>query len=109
MTTIHDKLAFAIAATALLAACQNQPAPTTKSATDASARPASPFAPTATFDVENRISVPVQEGAKEVRVWFPLPREEDGQKVSDLKVEGPTGWTKAKDDQGNQYVYATVT
>ncbi len=77
-------------------------------ATACRSRPAGPFPSTGTFDVEHRISVPVQQGAAQVRVWFPLPRVEDGQTVSDLKIEAPSGWTEASDDHGNRYVYAAV-
>jgi transglutaminase-like putative cysteine protease len=85
----------ATAAAALLAACQSQSP--------------GPFPPKSTFDVEHRISVPVTEGAKEVRVWFPLPRAEEGQTIADEKIEAPPGWRMATDDQGNRYVHATVS
>lgn len=68
-----------------------------------------PFEPRETFQVESSISVPVPTGAKDVRVWFPLPRTEEGQTISDLKIEAPAGWREATDDQGNRYVYAAVT
>lgn len=67
-----------------------------------------PFPPKNKFQVENSISVPVPAGAKEVRVWFPLPRKEDGQTIADLKVDAPAGWKEASDNQGNRYVYAAV-
>ncbi len=67
-----------------------------------------PFPATGTFAVEHAVSVPVPAGAKEVRVWFPLPRAEDGQTITDLKVEAPAGWKEASDNQGNRYVYAAV-
>ena len=68
----------------------------------------SPFAPAATFQVANDLSIPVPAGSKEVRAWFPLPREEDGQRIADLKVEAPPGWRQATDDRGNRYVYVAV-
>ncbi len=77
------------------AACQGTAAP-------------SPFAPSGTFRVEHGLSVPVPAGAKEVRVWFPLPRLEDDQVVSDLAVEAPAGWREASDNQGNRYVHVAV-
>ena len=70
--------------------------------------PPGPFPPAGTFDVEHRITVPVPAGTQEVRVWFPLPRREHGQTVTDETVEAPAGWTEATDDQGNRYVYAAV-
>lgn len=79
-----------------LAACNSAPLPK------------SPFAATGTFRVESSISVPVPAGAKEVKVWFPLPRSEDGQTVTDLAIEAPPGWREATDNQGNRYVHAAV-
>src|SRR5688572_5113563 len=67
-----------------------------------------PFPPKGKFQVENSIAVPVPAGSKEVRVWFPLPRVEDGQIITDLKVDAPDGWKEATDNQGNRYVYAVV-
>src|SRR5262245_51623271 len=82
-----------------IAACQSPaPASTTKG----------PFPAAATFQVEHGVSVPVPAGAKEVRVWFPLPRKEDGQTIRDEKIEAPAGWKEATDNQGNRYVYAAV-
>jgi hypothetical protein len=62
----------------------------------------------ATFRVENDITVPVAKGAKDVRVWFPLPRTEPEQSVADLKVEAPQGWRETNDANGNRYVYVQV-
>ena len=45
------------------------------------------------------------EGAKDVRIWFPLPRKEAEQDVSDLQVEAPAGWRETTDASGNSYVY----
>jgi hypothetical protein len=67
-----------------------------------------PFAPQGTFQVENSLSVPVPAGSKEVRVWFPLPRTEDGQTIANLAVDAPSGWKEATDNQGNRYVYVAV-
>ena len=71
-------------------------------------QPPSPFASSNTFKVENNLTVPVPAGAKEVKVWFPLPRTEEGQTVTDLKIEAPAGWKEATDNQGNHYVHAAV-
>ncbi|MEO6595158.1 MAG: transglutaminase domain-containing protein, partial [Planctomycetota bacterium] len=60
------------------------------------------------FQVENTLTIPVAAGSKQVRFWFPLPRQEDGQTIVDLKVEAPTGWQEATDNRGNRYVYAAV-
>lgn len=68
----------------------------------------SPFPAQSTFRVENSISVPVPAGSKEVKIWFPLPRTEDGQTVSDMVVEAPAGWREATDDRGNRYVHVAV-
>ena len=59
----------------------------------------------ASFAVQNNLSVPVPEGTKEVRIWFPLPREEAGQQISDLQIEAPAGWQQTRDQHGNRYVY----
>ncbi|HEX6813054.1 MAG TPA: transglutaminase domain-containing protein [Planctomycetota bacterium] len=61
-----------------------------------------------TFRVENTLTVPVAAGAKEVRYWFPLPRKEEGQTITDEKIEAPAGWKEATDNQGNRYVYGAV-
>jgi transglutaminase-like putative cysteine protease len=79
-----------------VAACQSPPATP------------SPFESSGTFKVEHNLTVPVPTGAKEVKVWFPLPRNEEGQTVKDLKIEAPAGWTEATDNQGNRYVHAAV-
>lgn len=78
-----------------IAACQSTQAP-------------SPFPAHGTFRVEHAISVPVPAGTKDVRVWFPLPRTEEGQTITDLAVEAPDGWKEATDDQGNRYVYVAT-
>lgn len=67
-----------------------------------------PFPASGTFQVENSINIAVPAGSKQVRVWFPLPRKEDGQTISGEAVEAPAGWREASDNQGNRYVYATV-
>ncbi|MBL8756355.1 MAG: transglutaminase domain-containing protein [Planctomycetes bacterium] len=61
-----------------------------------------------TFAVESTLTVPVPAGAKDVKLWFPLPRTEDDQTVRDVKVEAPAGWQEASDDQGNRYVHVAV-
>jgi transglutaminase-like putative cysteine protease len=77
------------------AACQNTMA-------------AGPFPSQGTFDVEHAITVPVPPGTKDLRVWFPLPRKEDGQTITNEKVEAPDGWREATDDQGNRYAYVAI-
>ena len=62
-------------------------------------------ADSARFQVEHSIAVPVPEGAKEVRIWLPLPRIESEQDVADLKIDAPPGWRETKDKAGNRYVY----
>ncbi|MFY9341340.1 MAG: transglutaminase domain-containing protein [Planctomycetota bacterium] len=79
-----------------LAACSSAPLPP------------SPFQPTGKFQVEHTLTVPAPPGSKDVKVWFPLPRVEDGQSIADLKVDGPDGWREATDNQGNRYAYAAV-
>ncbi|HEX5054037.1 MAG TPA: transglutaminase domain-containing protein [Planctomycetota bacterium] len=84
-----------------LAACQ---APTPTEASAASTL----FPDQERFAVENTLTIPVPAGSQQVRFWFPLPREEDGQSIADLKVEAPAGWQQGGDDRGNRYVYASV-
>lgn len=58
-----------------------------------------------TFAVEHAISLEAPKGSKQVRIWFPLPRDEETQKVASLKVDAPSGWKETTDAQGNRYVY----
>lgn len=67
-----------------------------------------PFPSEGTFQVQHDLTVPVPAGAKEVRIWFPLPREEEHQEIADEHVEAPEGWQHATDQEGNRYVYAVV-
>lgn len=62
----------------------------------------------ATFKVEHAINVPVKAGSKEVRIWFPLPRNDPEQKIADLKIEAPAGYQETTDASGNRYVYVQV-
>src|SRR5262245_8033119 len=66
------------------------------------------FPDQATFEVTNTLTVPVPAGSKQVRLWFPLPRSDEAQTVTDEKVEAPTGWREATDQNKNRYVYAQV-
>ncbi len=63
------------------------------------------FAERSTFRVEHSIHVPAQAGKQTVRLWFPIPREEDHQTITDLQVTAPTGWRTTRDDRGNRFVY----
>lgn len=60
------------------------------------------------FAVEHVLSVAAPEGARDVRVWFPLPRVEPEQVTTDLHVEAPPGWRETTDAAGNRYVYVQV-
>ena len=62
----------------------------------------------ATFSVTHAITVPVPDTGKTVRIWFPLPRDDSAQTITDVKVEAPAGHKKATDQYGNRYVYAEV-
>jgi transglutaminase-like putative cysteine protease len=66
------------------------------------------FPDQATFEVTNTLTVPVPAGSKQVRLWFPLPRDDEAQSVTDVVVEAPTGWREATDQHKNRYVYAQV-
>lgn len=63
----------------------------------------------ATFRVEHRIHVPVPEGSTSVRIWFPLPREEEHQTVRDLEIEAPAGFSETTDRLGNRYVHVEAS
>jgi len=58
-----------------------------------------------TFTVENAIHVPAQAGKQKVRVWFPLPREEEHQTITELNVTAPAGHRRVADQNGNRYVF----
>ena len=58
-----------------------------------------------TFEVEHSIHVPAQAGKQQLRLWFPLPREEEHQTVSDLRITAPPGHRTTTDRDGNRYVY----
>jgi transglutaminase-like putative cysteine protease len=62
----------------------------------------------ARFAVTHTLAVPVPDGAREVRIWFPLPRRDPAQDVADLWVEAPAGWRETEDAAGNRYVYVQV-
>src|SRR5690606_23979836 len=61
------------------------------------------------YRVDHILTVPVPEGAQDVRVWFPLPRLDPEQDVTDVEVVAPPGWRETTDAHGNRYVYAHVT
>lgn len=60
---------------------------------------------TARFQVDNTITVSVPEGAKSLRVWFPLPRLDPEQTIANLQVTAPGAWKETKDALGNRYAY----
>ena len=61
-----------------------------------------------TFHVDHSLTVPVPASAKEVRIWFPLPRKDAAQDVTDLRVQAPDGWREGTDQNGNRYVCVQV-
>jgi len=61
-----------------------------------------------TFDARHELKVVVPEGAKKVRVWFALPQDVPQQKVSELKIEGPSGHKVEKDSEGNAALYVEI-
>ncbi|MBK8101694.1 MAG: transglutaminase domain-containing protein [Planctomycetes bacterium] len=66
------------------------------------------FADSATFAVTNTITVPVPAGAKNVRIWFPIPHDDAEQTITGLQIDGPDGLRQTTDALGNRYVYAEV-
>lgn len=60
---------------------------------------------TARFQVDNTITVTVPDGAKSLRVWFPLPRLDPEQTIANLAVTAPGTWKETKDALGNRYAY----
>ncbi|MGE3173613.1 MAG: transglutaminase-like domain-containing protein [Planctomycetota bacterium] len=89
-------LPLSVAATGLLAACTSTgraPSATTQ----------------ATFAVQHSIRVPVPDGARRVRVWFPVPGDDEHQTVTDLDVQASTACRTVQDANGNRYVYAETT
>ena len=60
------------------------------------------------FQVTNTLAVTVPEGAKELALWFPLPRLDPEQEIADLKVDAPEGWRETKDALGNRTVHLHV-
>ncbi len=60
------------------------------------------------FQVEHQLTVPPKEGAGTVRIWFPLPREESDQAITELQIEAPGGHQVTRDGHGNRYVYVAV-
>ena len=103
-----------LAALALLAA---SPAlPTAAGETKASSRSASARLASATYAVEQSLTIKnLPAGAKKVRIWFWLPQEEDAethaQRVADLSVaRAPDGYRITRDAaNGHRYLYAEVT
>ena len=57
------------------------------------------------FQVTNTITVTVPEGAKDLAIWFPIPREDPEQEITELKVEAPAGWRETKDALGNRNIH----
>src|ERR1700733_11766010 len=48
-------------------------------------------------------------GAREIRIWLPLPYEDRSQGISQLKIEGPIRYKIQRDkDYGDRYVYVVV-
>lgn len=51
----------------------------------------------------------IPAGTNEVRVWIPLPASRGAQIVSDVAIDSPYRWTRAKDAEfGNEYAVATI-
>jgi transglutaminase-like putative cysteine protease len=68
-------------------------------------------APEATYSVQHALNVKdIPAGAKKVRVWFWVPREDSAQKLLDFAVsEAPTGYKFHRDPAyGQQYLYCEV-
>ncbi len=57
------------------------------------------------FAATNRMDVQVPQGAKSVRIWFPVPMADPAQRTADLKVTAPDGWRQTHDLAGNSFVY----
>lgn len=60
---------------------------------------------THSFAATNRMDVEVPKGAKNVRIWFPVPMADSAQRTFDLKVTAPAGWRQTHDVAGNSFVY----
>lgn len=60
---------------------------------------------TKSFDVKHELTVPVPDGAKQVRVWFTQPQADPLQQVTDFKVESAVPHKVVKDSEGNTYLY----
>jgi transglutaminase-like putative cysteine protease len=64
----------------------------------------------AVFRIHHALTVKdLPAGAKKVRVWFWLPDDDDAQKVLDLTVQAPPGYSITRDAaNGHHYLYAEV-
>ncbi len=93
------------------AACGDPPAaqPSAHAGSPPAAEPAAPPARTYAFTYEAR--VPVPEGTRRLRVWAPLPRDEDGvQRVRSLRIEAPAGARETRTrDFANRLLHAEIT
>lgn len=66
----------------------------------------------ATYSIHHGLTVKeIPQGAKKVRVWFWLPREDSAQKILDFAVsQAPAGYKITRDPvYGQQYLYCEVT
>ncbi|MGH9782561.1 MAG: transglutaminase-like domain-containing protein [Terriglobia bacterium] len=59
----------------------------------------------ASFEVRTEVRVAVPPGSRHVRVWVPLPQQEPGQEVRDLRITAPSSYRLERDSDGNQLVY----
>lgn len=62
------------------------------------------------FEFISIVHVPaVPEGAKELRLWVPLPYEEQYQSITNLKIESPVSYHIDRENEyGNRYAYFVV-
>jgi transglutaminase-like putative cysteine protease len=70
-----------------------------------------PMGPTATFDVKHELTIKVPDGAKKVRVWFAMPREdESAQTLSEVRTTAstPLPWRQTHDSQGNRQLFFEI-
>lgn len=62
-----------------------------------------------TFETRNELVVHVPKGARQVRVWFALPREDPAQTVKDLEIQSPYPHRIVRDSHNNRLLYVEAS
>ena len=63
------------------------------------------FVKSGTFDVRSDVKVRIPAGARQVRLWIPLPQNDPAQSVQNLQIQSPYTYRTVTDSEGNKLLF----